>query len=118
MPRRPVLFKWRRFEPQTILCAVRWYLRFSSSYRDVEELLRERGINVDHLTLWRWVQRFAPELDLRQRQHLKPANMSWRADETYILSAFRDVDAAKSLVSPGAPQTTLTANPESSTPIW
>ena len=51
------LFKWRQFEPGVILLAVGWYLRFSLSYRDVEELLQERGISVDHVTPWRWVQR-------------------------------------------------------------
>ena len=70
------------FEPQVILCAARWYLRFSLSYRDVEELLSERGVEVDHSTIWRWVQRFAPELNQRLRPHLKPTNRSWRVDET------------------------------------
>ena len=55
------LFKWRQFEPEVILLAVGWYLRFSLSYRDVEELLAERGLLVDHVTVWRWVQRYAPE---------------------------------------------------------
>ena len=81
---RPVEFKWRQFEPQLILMAVGWYLRFSLSYRDVEELLQERGMSVDHVTVWRWVQRYAPELDRRLRSHLKPTNKSWRVDETYI----------------------------------
>ena len=54
------LFKWRQFEPEVILLAVGWYLRFSLSYCDVEELLAERGISADHVTLWRWVQRYAP----------------------------------------------------------
>jgi transposase-like protein len=57
------LFKWRQFEPEVILLAVGWYLRFSLSYRDVEELLAERGLLVDHVTVWRWVQRYAPELE-------------------------------------------------------
>jgi transposase-like protein len=56
------LFKWRQFEPEVILLAVGWYLRFSLSYRDVEELLAERGLHADHVTVWRWVQRYAPEL--------------------------------------------------------
>ena len=55
------LFKWRQFEPEVILLAVGWYLRFSLSYRDVEELLAERGLCVDHITVWSWVQRYAPE---------------------------------------------------------
>ena len=52
------LFKWRQFEPEVILLAVGWYLRFSLSYRDVEELLAERGLRADHVTVWRWVQRY------------------------------------------------------------
>jgi transposase-like protein len=49
-----------RFPPDVITVAVRWYLRYGLSYRDVEELLAERGIEVDHVTVYRWVQRFAP----------------------------------------------------------
>jgi transposase, IS6 family len=78
------LFKWRQFEPEVILLAVGWYLRFSLSYRDVEELLAERGLHADHVTVWRWVQRYAPELQRRLRGHLKPTNDSWRLDETYV----------------------------------
>src|ERR1700736_3421080 len=85
MPKpRPALFKWRHFEPEIIVCAVRWYLRFSLSYRDVEELLMERGLPADHTTIWRWVQRYAPELNKRCRREMKPTNGSWRVDETYI----------------------------------
>jgi len=78
------LFKWRHFEPDIILCAVRWYLRYALSYRDVEELLRERGVWVDHSTVFRWVQRYAPELDKRCRPYLRATNDSYRVDETYI----------------------------------
>ena len=63
---------------------MRWYLRFSLSYRDVEELLAERGVAVDNSTIWRWVQRYTPELEQRLRRHLKPTNRSWRVDETYV----------------------------------
>src|ERR1700675_4135972 len=59
------LFKWRQFEPEMILLAVGWYLRFSLSYRDVEELLAERGLRADHVTVWRWVQRYARGLERR-----------------------------------------------------
>src|ERR1700722_16069451 len=125
------LFKWRQFEPEVILMAVGWDLRFSLSYRDVEELLAERGLSVDHVTVWRWVQRYAPELDRRLRKRLKTTNDSWRVDETYVrvkgkwaylyravdstgatidflLSAKRDAAAAerffqKALRSPGHP---------------
>lgn len=84
MTTRPAIFKWRQTEPQLILCAVRWYFRYSLSFRDVEELLEERGLEADHTTVWRWCQRYGPELDQRLRHHLKPANRSWRVDETYI----------------------------------
>jgi hypothetical protein len=66
------------------IAAVRWYLRYSLSLRDVEELLEERGLSVDHTTVWRWVQCYGPELEQRLRRHLKPTNKSWRVDETYI----------------------------------
>jgi transposase, IS6 family len=78
------LFKWRQFEPEVILLAVGWYLRFSLSYRDVEELLADRGLHADHVTIWRWVQSYAPEMERRLRSKLKPTNDSWRVDETYI----------------------------------
>jgi hypothetical protein len=81
---RPVIFKWRQSEPEVILMAVGWYLRFSLSYRDVEELLVERGLDTDRVTVWRWVQRYAPELERRLRAHLKPTNKSCRVDETYV----------------------------------
>jgi transposase-like protein len=60
---RPAIFKWRQTAPELILCAVRWYLRYSLSLRDVEELFAERGLGADHTTIWRWVQRYGPELD-------------------------------------------------------
>ena len=78
------LFKWRQFEPEVILLAVGWYLRFSLSYRDVEELLAERGLHADHVTVWRWVQRYGPELERRLRLRLKSTGDSWRVDETYV----------------------------------
>ena len=51
---RPAIFKWRQTEPELLLCAVRWYLRYSLSFRDVEELLSERGLKADHTTIWGW----------------------------------------------------------------
>src|SRR5258705_4165535 len=98
------LFKWRQFEPEVILMAVGWYLRFSLSYRDVEELLTERGLSVDHVTVWRWVQRYAPELDRRLRKRLKATNDSWRVDETYVrvkgkwVYLYRAVDSTGSTI--------------------
>ena len=84
MATRPAIFKWRQTEPVLILSAVRCYLRCSLSLRDVEELLKERGLEVDHTTIWDWVQRYGPELEERLRRHLKATNKSWRVDETYI----------------------------------
>ena len=68
---RPAIFRWRHTESELILYAVRWYLRYSLSFREVEELLRERGMEVDHTTIWRWVQRYRPELEERLRRHLQ-----------------------------------------------
>ncbi len=73
-----------RPKPASSLCTVRWYLRYSLSLRDVEELLEERGLYVDHTTVWRWVQDYGPELEQRLRKHLKPTSKSWRVDETYV----------------------------------
>ena len=111
-------FKWRHFEAEIILLCVRWYLRYSLSSRDLEEMMLERGLQVDHTTIYRWVQYYALELEKRCRPHLKATNDSWRVDETYLrvagkwtylyravdsagdtidflLSAQRDADAAK-----------------------
>jgi len=81
---RTAIFKWRQTAPELILCAVRWYLRYSLSLRDVEELLAERGLVADHTTIWRWVQRYGPGVKQRLCRQLKPTNKSWRVDETYI----------------------------------
>src|SRR5215208_3667728 len=111
-------FKWRHFEPTIILLCVRWYCRYQLSYRDLEEMMKERVLSVDHTTVWRWVQKYAPEINRRIRPHLKTSGTSYRVDETYIkvgksckylyravdkegqtiefmLSARRDVSAAK-----------------------
>src|SRR5450432_3838024 len=56
-------FKWRHFQPEIILLCVRWYLRYALRYRDLEEMMRERGLSVDHTTISRWVQQYAPELE-------------------------------------------------------
>ena len=77
-------FKWRHFQSEIILLNVRWYLRYSLSYRDLAEMMLERGIEVNHTTIYRWVQVYSPELDKRCRPYLKPTNDSWRTDETYI----------------------------------
>ena len=78
----PSLFKWRHFQADIILCAVRWYLRYALSYRDVEELLRERAVSVDHTTIFRWVQRYAPELDKRLCSATNPSAWLWSVAAT------------------------------------
>jgi IS6 family transposase len=93
-------FKGRQFTAEIILWAVRWYLQFSISYRDLERMFADRGIQVDHTTLFRWIQAYAPELDKRIRPHLRMTNGSWRVDETYIrvkgewVYLYRAVDSA------------------------
>ena len=75
-------FKQRHYEGEIILKGVRWYVRDALSYRDVEALMAERGLSVDHATMFRWVQMYAPEIDKRIRSHLKPITDSGRVDET------------------------------------
>src|ERR1700732_4235771 len=73
-----------RFPPEIIVLAVRWYLRFGLSYRDVEELLAERGIEVDHVTVYRWVQRLQPLLAAAARPCRHVVGDRWFVDETYV----------------------------------
>ena len=73
-----------RFPPEVILLAVRWYLRYGLSYRDVEELLAERGVEVDHVTIYRWVQRFTPLLIDAARPCRHGVGDRWFVDETYV----------------------------------
>jgi transposase, IS6 family len=111
-------FRGRHFEAALIVQAVSWYLRYPLSYRDIEELFLERGVEIDHSTLNRWVLAYAPLIEKRLRQFRKPHCGSIRIDETYIkirgqwrylyraidkhgtpvdflLSAKRDLNAAK-----------------------
>src|SRR3954451_6662845 len=111
-------FKGRQFTAEGILWAVRWYLMFPISYRDLELMLADRGVTVDHTTIFRCVQTYAPEIEKRIRPHLRTSNGSWRVDETcvrvngrwtylyravdsrgqtidFLLSAKRDAEAAK-----------------------
>ena len=78
-----------RFPPDVIVIAVRWYLRYSLSYRDIEELLAERGITVDHVTIYRWVQRFTPLLIDAARPCRHTPGDRWFVDETYVKVAGR-----------------------------
>ncbi|SDE61431.1 IS6 family transposase [Belnapia rosea] len=116
--RADLTFKGRQFTAEVILWAVRWYLMFPISYRDLALMPQERGVDLAHTTIFRWIQAYAPELERRLRPHLRLSNGSWRVDETYVrvkgrwmylyravdsrgqtidflLSAKRDTDAAK-----------------------
>src|SRR5258708_8230976 len=88
-------FKWRHYQAEIILLCVRWYLRYSLSYRDLEEMMAERGLKVDHSTIARWVLAFAPELEKRVKPQLKPTNDSWRVGETLIKGKGAGVDHAR-----------------------
>jgi transposase, IS6 family len=78
------LFKWHHFLPDIILLNVQWYCRYALSYRDLEEMMAERGVEVDHSTINRWVLKFSPELDKRIRPFLNLTNDSWRVDESVL----------------------------------
>jgi transposase, IS6 family len=82
-------FAGYRFPREVIAVAVRWYLRYGLSYRDVEELLAERGVTVDHVTVYRWVQRFTPEFIEAARLYRHAPGGRWFADETYVKVAGR-----------------------------
>jgi IS6 family transposase len=79
-----VAFKGRHFTAEVILWAVRWYLMFPISYRDLELMLQDRGVSVDHTTVFRWIQAYALDLEKRVRPYLRLSNGLWRVDETYI----------------------------------
>src|SRR6202142_4145482 len=77
-------FKGQQFTAEVILWAVRWYLMFPISHRHLELMLLGRGVEVDHTTIFRWIQAYAEELEKRIRPHLRMSNGSWRVDETYV----------------------------------
>lgn len=77
-------FKWRHFAPDIILWGVRWYCLYPISYCQLEGMMCARSVKVNHCTLYRWVQKYAPEIDKRCRPHLHLTNDSWRVDETYV----------------------------------
>ena len=82
------IFSGRHFPRDIILWAVRWYCRYGVSYRDLEEMMTERGVPVDHTTIYRWVQKYAPELDKQTRWYRQVPDWqasSWRVDETVLL---------------------------------
>ena len=77
-------FKGSHFEREVILWGIRWYVAYPISYRQLEEMLEERGVEVDHSTLNRWVVKYVPLLDQQMRARKRPVGASWRLDETYV----------------------------------
>ena len=98
--RRSELFRGRHFRDEAIVLCVRWYLRYPLSYRNLEEMMAERGLEVDHSTVARWVLKYAPVLNERIRSEMRQPNRSWRVDETYVRVAgqwtylYRAIDSA------------------------
>jgi transposase-like protein len=78
------IFKRRRFPIAVILLCVRWYCKYGISYRDLSEMMSERGVSVNPSTIFRWVQRYAPEIEKRMRPYQGHRSGSWRVDETYV----------------------------------
>src|SRR5262245_24306105 len=77
-------FKGSHFEKEIILWGIRWYVAYPISYRQLEEMMQERGVSVDHSTLNRWVIKYAPEVEKQFRRHQRPVGRSWRMDETSV----------------------------------
>ncbi|HBN04953.1 MAG TPA: IS6 family transposase, partial [Bacteroidales bacterium] len=77
-------FKWKHFAGEIILLNVRWYLKYALSYKNLEEIMTERGMIVDHKTIMRWVHQYSPEIEKKIRRHLRQTNNPWGVDETYI----------------------------------
>ena len=82
------LFKGRHFDREIIILCVRWYLRFKLSFRDLVEMMAERGISLAHTTIMRWIQRYVPEFEKRWNRFAYRAGASWRVDETALVQTF------------------------------
>jgi transposase-like protein len=78
------LFKGRHFDREIIVLCVRWYLRYKLSFRDLVEMMAERGLSLAHTTIMRWVQRYVPEFEKRWNRFARRVGGSWRVDETYV----------------------------------
>jgi transposase-like protein len=78
------LFSGRHFDREIIILCVRWYLRYKLSFRDLVEMMAERGLQLAHTTVMRWVQRYVPEFEKRWTRYMRQSGRSWRADETYL----------------------------------
>ena len=78
------IFKRRHFPTEIILLCLRWYCKYGISYRDLAEMMQERGVDVDHTTIFRWMQLYAPEIEKRVRLYQGFRSSSWRVDKTYL----------------------------------
>ena len=78
------LFKGRHFDQEIIILCVRWYITFKLSFRDLVQMMAERGITLCHTTILRWVQQYVPEFEKRWNHYARPVGDSWRVDETYV----------------------------------
>jgi transposase-like protein len=78
------LFKGRHFDREIIVLCVRWYLRYKLSFRDLVEMMAERGLSLAHTTIMRWIQRYVPEFEKRWSRFARLPGRSWRVDETYV----------------------------------
>lgn len=105
--RRPPLFRKRWFEPTVIVTCVRWYLRFSLSLRDVQELIAERGLSVAHTSIWRWTQTYGPEVLRRLRGQVKRKSSTWHIDETFVRVAGRWMYLFRAVDSGAKPWTSI-----------
>jgi transposase-like protein len=76
------IFKYKHFKSEIIILSVRWYLKYPLSYRNIAEILLERGIKVNPSTIMRWVHEYSPILEKKIRKYLRKSNDSWRVDET------------------------------------
>ncbi len=96
-------FKGRHFQRDIILWAVRWYCKYGISYRELQEMLAERGVNVDHSTIYRWVQRYAPEMEKRLRWYWRnPSDLGpGHMDEAYVQVNGRWADGCRAVASRG-----------------
>jgi transposase-like protein len=84
LPHASSLFRGRHFDRTVIILCVRWYITYKLSYRDLVEMMSERGIDLSHTTILRWVQRYVPAFEKRWNRYARPVCTSWRVDETYI----------------------------------
>jgi transposase-like protein len=112
------LFKGRHFDSSIIILCVRWYITYKLSYRDLRDMMAERGVELAHTTILRWVLRYIPEFEKKWSRFARPVGKSWRVDETcirvrgqwkylyravdkqgntvdFLLSGLRDIGAAK-----------------------